>query len=173
MFALRALVHRAARRRPCCPPPGATRCLAAGSPERVRVSEAAAPGQGYRLESGRHVLAGDLMPAAGGHDAGPSPKELLMLSLGMCTAMTVRLFADASKFPLASVSVAVAERTPPGGHLPDGLDVVVTLAGAGLTRAQRERLLRAAARCPVKRALAGEMRDGVRATLADAEGDAG
>ena len=40
--------------------------------------------------SGRHELLGDLAPAAGGQDAGPSPKELVMLGLASCTSMTVR-----------------------------------------------------------------------------------
>ena len=40
------------------------------------------------------------MPEAGGKNRGPSPKELAMAALGSCTSMTVRMFADASKYPL-------------------------------------------------------------------------
>ena len=41
------------------------------------------------------------------------------------------------------------------------------LRGA-LSTAQRERLLRAAAQCPVKRMMSGGMPDGIRTALADA-----
>ena len=73
----------------------------------------------HTLRSGRHTLRGDLMPAAGGTDAGPSPKELAMLALGLCTSMTVRVFADNSRFALHRVGVTVRERCPPGAHVPE------------------------------------------------------
>ena len=88
-----------------------------------------------------------------------------MLSLGMCTSMTVRLYASRSNFPLEAVRVVVREHTPEGGHLPDGLSLELELRGEQLSAAQRDRLLRAAARCPVKRMLAGEMQQGVHTEL--------
>ena len=189
------------RRAPAWPPCAAlagARCMAAGSPEAVSVeedvfptgaAEAAAPGgsggaavrrYAHTLRSGRHTLRGDLMPAAGGGDVGPSPKELAMLALGLCTSMTVRVFADNSRFALHRVGVTVRERCPPGAHVPEargphpapsfvvrrtrlrvltrtrlqGVEVEIQLHGA-LTQAQRERLLRAAAGCPVKKMFQG------------------
>lgn len=47
----------------------------------------------------------------------------------------------------------------------------IALEGPLLTPQQRERLLRAAARCPVKRMMGGEMRDGIRTV--EAGGSAG
>jgi len=47
-----------------------------------------------------------------------------------------------------------------GKHLPLGLRVWVRLDGH-LTPPQRERLVRAAERCPVKRMIAGDMKEGV------------
>ena len=99
-----------------------------------------------------------------------------MLSLGLCTSMTVRVFADNSRFALHRVGVTVRERCPPGAHVPEargppfaarccacltqrahrlqGVEVEIQLHGA-LTQAQRERLLRAAASCPVKKMFQG------------------
>ena len=152
--------------------------MAAGSPQEVSVTEDVLPPDAagntpparyaHTLRSGRHALRGDLMPAAGGTDAGPSPKELALLSLGLCTSMTVRMLADASHFPLRTVTVAVRERCAPGAHLPDGVELTLTLYGAALTDAQRARLLRAAENCPVKRMMSGGMRDGIKSALADA-----
>jgi putative redox protein len=40
---------------------------------------------------GRHMLHADEPVAAGGGDTGPGPYELLLMALGSCTSMTVRL----------------------------------------------------------------------------------
>lgn len=42
------------------------------------------------VKSGRHTLMGDLMPAAGGQDVGPSPKEYVMAAVVSCTLMVRR-----------------------------------------------------------------------------------
>ena len=131
------------------PSDGAADAAAAGAAGGAAVRRYA-----HTLRSGRHTLRGDLMPAAGGTDAGPSPKELAMLALGLCTSMTVRVFADNSRFSLRRVGVTVRERCPPGAHVPEGVEVEIQLYGA-LTQAQRERLLRAAANCPVKKMFQG------------------
>lgn len=139
-----ALLRR--RRAPALPPCAAgARCMAAGSPQEVTVVEdvfgpdaplesaaplpsgadaskvdgAAVRRYAHTMRSGRHTLRGDLMPAAGGFDAGPSPKELALLALGLCTSMTVRVFADNSRFALRRVGVTVRERCPPGAHVPE------------------------------------------------------
>lgn len=122
----------------------------------------------HTLRTGRHTLRGDLMPQAGGTDAGPSPKELAMLSLALCTSMTVRVFAHNSGFPLDNVACSVRETVAPGQHLPEQLELTLTLTGPNLTEAQRERLLRAAARCPVKRMLSGDMPGGIVSRLVPA-----
>lgn len=42
-----------------------------------------------------------------------------MAALGSCTSMTLRMFADASGWPLDSVAVRVRETCAPGAHLPE------------------------------------------------------
>ena len=138
--------------------------MSAGSPTSVLVEETLAGGLEHTLRSGRHLLTGDLAPEAGGRDAGPSPKELCLLSLALCTSMTVRLFAQRSNFPLERVRVHAAEHTAENAHVPDGLSLELELIGE-LTEQQRERLLRAASKCPVKQMLTGGIKDGVSTVL--------
>ncbi|GAQ83154.1 hypothetical protein KFL_001370240 [Klebsormidium nitens] len=143
------------------------RCMSAGSPEHVTVEEDPDDVRYHHtIRSGRHVLKGDLAPESGGTDEGPSPKELLMSGLGLCTSMTIRMYADRKKWPLERVNVEVREFTKPGAHVPEELLVTVHLTGPQLTYAQRARLHEIGDRCPVKRMIKGEMPKGISSVLA-------
>ena len=58
---------------------------------------------GQDMLDGRHALVADEPVNAGGKDAGPNPYELLLMSLGACTSMTLRLYARRTSFPLTSI----------------------------------------------------------------------
>jgi len=106
---------------------------------------------------GHHWL-GDEPLAAGGADKGPTPTELLLSSLGACTAMTVRMYASARGWALTGVDVTL-EFNPDGAPDGGGNDIRRRLALQGeLTRAQRERLLDVANKCPIHRVLTGKIR---------------
>ena len=60
--------------------------------------------------------------------SGPNPYDLLATALAACTAMTVRLYAERKKFPVAHVRVAVSHHRE-GLGAKDMFDVKVHLAG--------------------------------------------
>lgn len=116
--------------------------------------------------TGRHALTADEPKSAGGNDAGPSPYEYLLIGLGACTAMTLRMYAEMKGLPLARVGVRLSHRKIHARDCADcetqegKVDEItreITLYG-DLTDAQRERLLEIANRCPVHRTLTSEIK---------------
>lgn len=111
-------------------------------------------GYAHSLTARNHTLIADEPESAGGSDTGPSPTELLALSLASCTAITVEMYADRKGWDVGRVEVEVdyeSERSVPVRY-----DVVVKLA-EGLEKEQVDRLLTIAGKCPVHRALTGEV----------------
>jgi uncharacterized OsmC-like protein len=124
------------------------------------------------LLDGRHDLIADEPAAAGGKDRGPGPYELLLMALGACTTMTLRLYADRKRWPLARVSVRLrharihaedcADCETKQGML-DRIERVLELEGT-LDAVQRQRLLEIADMCPVHRTLTSEIKIETRLT---------
>ena len=131
----------------------------------VKVVEARTGRFAARLLDGRHQLVADEPKEVGGSDLGPGPYELLLMALGACKTMTVRLYAERKQWPLEQVSVRLRHRrihaqdcadceTKEG--MLDRIDCVIQLAGA-LDGEQRARLFEIASKCPVHRTLTSEI----------------
>ena len=126
------------------------------------VTRNAGPGYRTEIDTGTHALTADEPVSVGGTDAGPTPYDLLLASVGACTAMTVRMYARRKQWPLDGVEVAIrtarshaadcAECADRGPLAPLRLERRVSFQGV-LTDEQRERLLSIADRCPVKQML--------------------
>ncbi|MEW6167254.1 MAG: OsmC family protein [Pseudomonadota bacterium] len=122
--------------------------------------------------TGRHAFTADEPVSAGGNDAGPGPYEYLLMGLGACTSMTLRMYAELKKLPLTRVRVRLSHRKI---HAQDCADCAtqdgkvdeitreIVLEGE-LSEEQRQRLLEIAIRCPVNRTLNSEVK--VRSRLA-------
>ena len=115
--------------------------------------------------AGRHRLTADEPVNVGGLDSGPGPYELLLASLGACTSMTLRLYADRKKLPLTRTEIRLrhsriyatdcAECETKEGML-DRIERIITLEGELDTEA-RKQLLEIADKCPVHRTLKSEI----------------
>lgn len=104
-----------------------------------------------------HLWIGDEPAASGGGDVGPSPKQLLLSSLGACTAITVQMYAKHKQMPLTGIAVDLALN--PGGTSAASNDITRTLTLQGeLSDEQRQRLLQVANACPLHKILSGEIR---------------
>ena len=107
---------------------------------------------------GGHLLKGDLPAPDSAKGIGPAPHEMLLASLGECTAMTVRWYAQRHFYPLEAVNVDLTYRKGSLEGREGTIDVftkAVQLTGPALTQEQRARLIDVAAKCPIQRLLEG------------------
>jgi len=130
---------------------------------------------GFRQEivSGAHQLQADEPVNVGGSDAAPSPYDYLLIALGVCTSMTVGLYARRKQWPLDKITVSLRhsrihaedckECETKEGML-DRIDTEIELTGP-LTTEQRAKLMEIAAKCPVHRTLKSEIN--IRLQVAD------
>jgi putative redox protein len=118
------------------------------------------------ISTGPHHLLADEPVSAGGEDTGPGPYDFLLASLGACTSMTMRMYADRKSLPLERITVTLkhqkihaedcAECETKAGML-DQIDRVIAMEGA-LDAEQRKKLMEIADKCPVHRTLTSEIR---------------
>jgi putative redox protein len=103
----------------------------------------------------QHQLQADEPTEAGGEDTAPSPQELLAVSLASCTAITMEMYAARKGWDVGHVEVAV-EYSPAERGCPTKFDLIMRLPD-DMPDEQAERLRVIAAKCPVHRALDGEV----------------
>ena len=117
----------------------------------------------YRTEvvAGGQTLVVDEPSHEGGAGGAPTPYDLLLGSIGACTAMTLRMYADRKGWPLEGVTVRLRQGR---SHAKDCVDCATQRVGVTqierelelsgpLTDEMRERLTQIADRCPVKQTL--------------------
>ncbi|RXT51190.1 osmotically inducible protein C [Bosea sp. Tri-44] len=110
------------------------------------------------ITAGPHQFASDEPVGAGGVNAGPTPYDLLLASLGACTSMTLRLFAGREGIPLEGVSIGLShdrihhDDCAAGEGRMERITRRIAFHGT-LSDEQRALLLKVADRCPVHRTL--------------------
>ena len=133
----------------------------AGAAQVVVSSES---GLAQEIVSGNHRWRAD-EPAPFGADTGPSPYDLLLSSLGACTSMTLRLYAQRKGMDLQRITVRLQHSRIHAEDCKDcetktgflnRIDREIELSG-NLDEAQKRRLLEIAERCPVHRTLKSEV----------------
>lgn len=117
------------------------------------------------ITAGKHRLIGDEPESAGGGDAGPDPYDYLLTALGVCTSMTVGLYARRHQFPLQNITVSLShsrihasdcEECETKEGMLDRINVEIEMTGS-LSQAQHATLMEVAAKCPVHRTLTSEI----------------
>lgn len=113
-------------------------------------------GQGplqQKLTAGDLHFLSDAEISRGGSDTGPSPHEYLGAALAACTSMTLKMYAGRKEMKLENAIVTVdIERT-------NDVEIFsrdIQLLG-NLSVEEKERLLEIADKCPIHKALAGEV----------------
>lgn len=113
-------------------------------------------GQGplqQKLTAGDLHFLSDAEVSKGGSGTGPSPHEYLGAALAACTSMTLKMYAGRKEMKLDNAIVTVdIER-----H--DDVETFsreIKLAG-NLSAEEKERLLEIANKCPIHKALAGQI----------------
>jgi len=106
-----------------------------------------------KLTTGDLHFVSDAEVSKGGNGTGPSPHEFLGAALAACTSMTLKMYSERKSIQLKNAIVTVdIER-----H--DDVEIFtrhIELVG-DLDDEQRARMLDIAQRCPIHKALAGEI----------------
>lgn len=105
------------------------------------------------VEVGTHSFIVDELPEnEGGKDLGPSPFDLLTAALSACTVMTMRWYAEKKGFPLVQAEVKVVHDQKSNHFVKE-----IILHGDELTEEQKDKLVDIAGKCPVQKALLGDI----------------
>src|SRR5207247_1756171 len=129
----------------------------------LRPSRFAVARSRHREYRSRSHLDGSQRSAVGA--AFPDPYDYLLATFGVCTSMTVGLYARRKQFPLENITVSLrhsriyaedCEECETKEGMLDRIDVEIELTGS-LTAEQRAKLMEIAAKCPVHRTLTSEI----------------
>ena len=107
-------------------------------------------GYAQKITTSTHELASDEPVKRGGTNTGASPFELLLASLGACTAITLRMYSERKHWSLGAIAVKL--RLVKDGEQ-QRIERTISVSGA-LDAEQREKLLEIAGKTPVTKALA-------------------
>lgn len=105
-----------------------------------------------KVYSGGHFIYADEPEDIGGTDEGMPPGALLLASLGSCTAITIRMYADRKNFNLDSIKIDLAICKEEEMSKETRITRKIELVG-DLTDEERQRLMVIADKCPIHKIL--------------------
>lgn len=110
-----------------------------------------------KVYSGGHFIYSDEPEDMGGTDEGMPPAALLLASLGSCTAITIRMYADRKKLDLESIKIDLAICKEEEMSKETTISRKIEFTG-NLTEEDRNRLLIIADKCPIHKILSNPIK---------------
>lgn len=106
------------------------------------------------ISNGKNTFFADEPEELGGKDTGLTPTEILLSSLGACTAITLKMYADRKQWDLQKIHVHLGSSQTKDGNtlLSTEIDRKISFEG-NLDEEQRKRLIQIANSCPVHKIL--------------------
>jgi putative redox protein len=105
-----------------------------------------------KVYAGGHFIYADEPAELGGTDEGMQPAALLLASLGSCTAITIRMYADRKKYQLEAIKIELAIAKE--DQLNKSTTIIRTIEFTGeLSEEEKLRLLQIADKCPIHKML--------------------
>ena len=101
------------------------------------------------LTNGRSEILADEPEHKGGSDTGPSPRELLSMSLAACTSITLRMYSDQKKWDVGDINVNVELEKQES----ETIFHRMLRFSKPLTEEMKNRLILVADKCPVHKIL--------------------
>lgn len=105
-----------------------------------------------KVFSDGHLIYADEPEELGGTNEGMTPGALLLASLGSCTAITIRMYADRKEIPLEAIKIDLAICKEEEMSKETTITRKIEFTGE-LTQEQRERLMVIADKCPIHKLL--------------------
>ena len=101
------------------------------------------------VKAGNHIVVIDEPVAAGGEDAGISPQQLLLASLGSCTTITLQMYVDRKMWAVDKIAVGMEMFKISGNTV---IEIKLDFEG-DLSDEQKKRLVQIAEACPIHKLL--------------------
>lgn len=123
--------------------------------------------QNYKtlMTAGNHELIADEPERSGGKDVGPDPYDYLLMALGSCTVITMKMYADRKEWPVEDIYVELrhfkthaedcVDCKDPKARI-DKIEKEIIVKG-DLEEEQVDRLLEISKKCPVQKTLLNDV----------------
>jgi putative redox protein len=103
------------------------------------------------IRAGKHTIISDEPFELGGEDKGVNPNELFLASLGSCTAITLRMYADRKEWPVDRIQVDLKMDIVKANQTQTTyVKKHITIEG-DISEEQKQRMLKIADSCPLHR----------------------
>ena len=110
-----------------------------------------------KVYAGGHFIYADEPESIGGSDEGMTPGALLLASLGSCTAITIRMYADRKGYQLEAIKISSAICDEKEMNRETVITRTIELVGT-LTEEEKTRLIQIADKCPIHRILSNPIK---------------